>query len=169
MNNLYKIRLGLLLSKIRLGGIYTRDTFREEDHPRDEAGKFAKGGSTTAGSRAKINVSPTGANKFVKRGFASKQKLMNHWKNGRVHRKEYPNYTMEQYVKRAVSLIEMPVGGSILGHVDKDGVIIRYDKKTNDFVKGTIDKGIRTMFKPVDGIKYYMDMRKDDLNNGGKG
>ena len=109
------------------------------------------------------------ANKFVKRGFASKQKLMNHWKNGRVHRKEYPNYTMEQYVKRAVSLIEMPVGGSILGHVDKDGVIIRYDKKTNDFVKGTIDKGIRTMFKPVDGIKYYMDMRKDDLNNGGKG
>ena len=76
---------------------------------------------------------------------------------------------MEQYVKRAVSLIEMPVGGSILGHVDKDGVIIRYDKKTNDFVKGTIDKGIRTMFKPVDGIKYYMDMRKDDLNNGGKG
>ena len=119
MNNLYKIRLGLLLAKIRLGGIYTRDTFREEDHPRDEAGKFAKGGSTTAGSRAKINVSPTGANKFVKRGFASKQKLMNHWKNGRTHADEFPEIkTAQEYERRALELIEKPVGGSILGQCD---------------------------------------------------
>ena len=84
---------------------------------------------------------------------------MNHWKNGRTHREEYPNFTIEQYVARAVQLAEMPVGGDILGHVDKDGIIIRYDRKINDFVKASVKKGIRTMFKPVDGESYYKDMR----------
>ncbi|MBR1695356.1 MAG: hypothetical protein IJ709_08150 [Selenomonas sp.] len=169
MNNLYKIRLGLLLAKIRLNGIYTRDTFREEDHPRDEAGKFTKSVSTTAGSRAKINVSPTGANKFVKRGFASKQKLMNHWKNGRIHAGEFPEIkTAQEYERRALELIEMPVGGDILGHVDKDGVITRYNKKTHEFVKGHPTKGIRTFMKPRLKDEYYELMLRKDLENGGK-
>ena len=103
------------------------------------------------------------------RGFANKQKLMNHWKNGRTHREEYPDFTIEQYVARAVQLAEMPVGGDILGHIDKDGIIIRYDRKTNDFVKASITKGIRTMFKPIDGESYYINMCKEDIERGGKG
>lgn len=169
MNNLHKIRLGLLLAKIRLGGIYTRDTFREEDHPRDEAGKFAKGGSTTAGSRAKINVSPTGANKFVKRGFANKQKLMNHWKNGRTHADEFPEIkTAQEYERRALELIEKPVGGSILGHIDSHGNVIRYDRDTNTFVKGDPSKGVRTMYRPPEGEDYYRKQQQEDLKHGGK-
>ena len=93
---------------------------------------------------------------------------MNHWKNGRTHREEYPNFTIGQYVARAVQLAEMPVGGDILGHVDKDGIIIRYDRKINDFVKASVKKGIRTMFKPDDGESYYKDMRKEDIERGGK-
>ena len=65
-------------------------------------------------------------------------------------------------------LFESPVGGNITGHADKDGFIIRYDKKENGFVKGSIVKGIRTMFKPIDGIKYYEQQRKKDLENGGR-
>ena len=93
---------------------------------------------------------------------------MNHWKNGRTHQDEYPDFTMEQYVQRAVSLAEMPTGGNILGHVDKDGVIVRYDRKENDFVKANVRNGILTMFKPTAGEKYYQSMREGDLKNGGK-
>ena len=102
------------------------------------------------------------------RGFASRQHLMNHWKNGRTHQEEYPGLTVEQYAERAVRLAEMPTGGDILGHVDKDGIVVRYDRKENDFVKANIKKGIRTMFKPETGEKYYQQMLKEDLKNGGR-
>lgn len=99
----------------------------------------------------------------------NKQKLMNHWKNGRTHQEEYPGLTMEQYVERAVRLAEMPVGGDILGHIDKNNQIIRYDRKENDFVKADLNKGIRTLFKPAEGIKYYLNQRKEDIDHGGTG
>ena len=164
MNNLYKIRLGLLLAKIRLNGIYTRDTFREEDHPRDEAGKFAKSGSTTGGSRAKITTSAQGANKFSKYGFINKAKQRAHEK----HLGEFEGLTMEQYIKRGMDLIQMPTGGDILGHKDKDGILTRYSVKTNEFVKGRPDRGIYTLYKPKDGKAYYDYMKEQDLKHGGE-
>ena len=165
MNNLQKIRMWLLLINIRLGSILTYDAFREEDHPRDGGGKFSTKGSTGEHARAKIEVSPTGTNRFVKRGFANKQKLNNHWKD---HGKEYIGWNKAQYHKEALALIESSVDSDVLGHVDKDGVIIRYRLSTNDFVKGTIERGIRTMFKPKEGRKYYDGMREEDLERGGK-
>ena len=75
---------------------------------------------------------------------------------------------MEQYVERAVRLAEMPTGRDILGHIDKDGIVVRYDRKENDFVKANVKKGIRTLFKPVDGEAYYIKARKDDIEHGGK-
>ena len=152
----------------------THDEWEESKHPRRKDGKFGKDNGKNKSKKDKIkNVnqiepSPSGANTCLVKGFSNKQKLNNHWQNGRTHQAEYPNYTKEQYVKRAVELIEQPVGGNILGHADKDGVIIRYDKKANDFVKGSIVKGIRTMFKPIDGIKYYEQQRKKDLEHGGR-
>ncbi|MBO4401689.1 MAG: hypothetical protein J5809_07570 [Selenomonadaceae bacterium] len=113
-------------------------------------------------------VSPTGANEFVVRGFKNRQKLMNHWQNGRTHREEYPYFTMEQYERRAIELAESAVGENILGHVDKDGYITRYDKLTNDFVKGHPYRGIVTMFKPIDGENYYLRALKGDLEHGGR-
>jgi len=139
----------------------------EEKHPRRENGQFGTGSTNTEKSDS-VRPSPNGANRLQVRGFANKQRLMNHWKNGRTHREEYPGLTMEQYVERAVRLAEMPTGRDILGHIDKDGIVVRYDRKENDFVKANVKKGIRTLFKPVDGEAYYIKARKDDIEHGGK-
>ena len=141
--------------------------WEESKHPRRNNGQFGTG-STNAEKSDSVTPSPSGVNRLQVRGFANKQRLMNHWKNGRAHRGEYPDLTMEQYVQRAVSLAEMPTGGDILGHIDKDGIVVRYDRKENDFVKANIKKGIRTLFKPVDGEAYYTKARKDDIDHGGK-
>ena len=141
--------------------------WEESKHPRRDNGQFGTG-STNAEKSDSVTPSPSGVNRLQVRGFANKQRLMNHWKNGRAHRGEYPDLTMEQYVQRAVSLAEMPTGGDILGHIDKDGIVVRYDRKENDFVKANIKKGIRTLFKPVDGEAYYTKARKDDIDHGGK-
>ena len=141
--------------------------WEESKHPRRDNGQFGEG-STNAKKGDSVTPSPSGANQLQVRGFSSKQKLMNHWKNGRTHQDEYPDFTMEQYVQRAVSLAEMPTGGNILGHVDKDGIVVRYDRKENDFVKVNVQKGIVTMFKPRDGEQYYTDQKEADLKHGGK-
>ena len=139
----------------------------ESKHPRKKNGEFGKG-STNAAKSDSVAPSPCGANRLQVRGFSSRQKLMNHWKNGRTHQDEYPEFTMEQYVERAVSLSEMPIGGDIFGHVDKDGIVVRYDRKENDFIKANVKKGIWTMFKPKTGEEYYQQMLKEDLKNGGR-
>ena len=110
-------------------------------------------------------TSPSGANEFIVRGFKSKQSFNNHWRD---HGEQYPGFTLEQYEQRALELIEEPVGGNILGHIDKVGVLIRYDKATNDFVKGLPIKGVFTMFKPDDGINYYETRKKEYIDHGGR-
>nr|DAO88090.1 MAG TPA: Portal [Caudoviricetes sp.] len=143
--------------------------WEESKHPRGPDGKFGTGSASTNSSETgTIKTSPAGTNSFKVQGFRNKQKLRNHWKNGRTHQAEYPDFTMEQYEKRAVELAEMPVGGSIQGHADKDGNVIRYDADTNDFVKGNPNKGITTMFKPAEGKAYYLKQREEDLKHGGK-
>ena len=111
-----------------------------------------------------MNISANGENKFLVRGFKNRQTLMNHFKD---HKEHYPHFTLEQYEQRALKLIESAVGGNILGHIDKSGAVIRYDKSTNDFVKGRPLKGIFTMFKPDEGILYYETRKKEDIENGG--
>ena len=111
-----------------------------------------------------MSISPSGANKFLVRGFKNRQKMKNHWKD---HSLQYLGFTEEQYENRAISLIESPVDDNILGHIDKSGVIVRYDKNTNDFVKGHPLKGIFTMFKPEAGIEYYFGQKEEDIKNGG--
>lgn len=154
-----KTQIILLGTRIRLTGCRLRlmmDAWKESEHPRDEDGKFAA-------------VSAIGANKFVKRGFANKQKLMNHWKNGRTHREEFPEIkTAKEYEQKALELLERPVGGDILGHVDKDDNIIRYDRKNNIFAKGNPQRGVRTMYKPPEGEVYYSRQKEVDLKYGGR-
>lgn len=138
--------------------------WNEKEHPRRSNGQF----STNKDKNANIAPSARGTNYLKVKGFSNKQKLMNHWKNGRTHRDEYPDLTMEQYVATAVKLAESPVGGDILGHIDKNDDVIRYNVKTNDFVKASLTKGIRTMFKPDEGFKYYQRMLEGDLKHGGR-
>lgn len=162
--------MGDLMNGVFGGGEPQQTTdakWEEEKHPRRADGRFGEG-STNAEKSDSVTPSPSGANRLQVRGFASRQKLMNHWKNGRTHQDEYQDFTMEQYAQRAVSLAEMPTGGNILGHIDKDGIIVRYDRKENDFVKANVRNGILTMFKPTAGEKYYQSMREGDLKNGGK-
>ena len=94
---------------------------------------------------------------------------MNHWKNGRTHADEFPDIkTAREYEEKALELLEQPVGGDVLGHIDKDGIITRYNVKTNEFAKGHPSKGIRTFMKPKLGREYYDMMLRKDIEHGGK-
>lgn len=112
------------------------------------------------------DVSATGKNELRKKGFPSKQKLNNHWQNGRTHADEYKPEgitTKEQYEKRGVELAESAADGKkILGYKTKEGLICRYDVEKNDYVKADINKGLRTLFKPNEGIDYYYDKKKKE-------
>lgn len=113
--------------------------------PKD--GKFASGASSQ------------GANEFNVKGFRNEQHLNNHWKD---HKNEYLDEgikTKEDYLQKALSLIQSPCGEGIEGYKNKYNHVCRYDTKTNDYVKGNIDKGVFTMFKPKDGKKYFDEMK----------
>lgn len=111
-------------------------------------------------------VSAKGANSLKKKGFPNKQKLNNHWQNGRTHADEYKNdgiTTKEQYEKRGVELAESTADGKkILGYKTKEGHICRYDVEKNDYVKADINKGLRTLFKPDNGIDYFNEMKSKE-------
>lgn len=68
----------------------------------------------------------------------------------------------QQYQSRALELAQMPVGGDIDGYMTEEGQIVRYDRKTNDFVKGHPGVGIATMFKPKDKEKYFEDHKNKE-------
>lgn len=125
--------------------------FKESEHPRNENGEFGdKGGE--AGK-----VSSQGANKFSK-GF-SEHNLKVHIKR---HGHQYPNLTDKDYEQRALDLVQRPVGGNIEGYTNSNGQVIRYDIKNNDFVKGKPGLGIATMFKPKNGMKYFVAQKEYD-------
>lgn len=110
-------------------------------------------------------IKPSDAHEFKVKGFLSKQKLNNHWSK---HGTEYPKMTKDEYLQAAVTLLGKPVNDDVLGHVTADGLVVRYDTKTNDFAKGSPDRGVRTMYKPEDGKAYYDKQREEDLAHGGK-
>lgn len=116
-------------------------------------------------------ISPTGKNMFKVNGFRNKQKLKNHWENGRTHKDEFIEdgiKTAEEYEKAGMNLVQSKVGGDILGHADGRGNIIRYDRKKNYFAKGNPEKGLTTFMKPKIGEMYYQIQREEDLAHGGK-
>ncbi|MBQ8967227.1 hypothetical protein [Ruminococcus sp.] len=149
-----------------------------ENH--DEKGRFTfgKSGSAVSGKTVDksgksdiIEVDPTGCNDFKVKGFANKQKLNNHWQNGRTHKEEFVKdgiITKEQYEREGIKLVESAVGGDIIGHTDAHNNVIRYDTKRNYFAKGDPNKGLRTFMKPKEGRQYYETQREEDLKHGGK-
>lgn len=148
-----------------------KSDWNEDAHPRGEDGRFASagGGDDSSGGDGAGDggPSPTGANTFEVQSFRSKQKLNNHWKD---HQADYADddrvNSKGDYLKVALALLESPVGGSIRGHVDGQGNVIRYDKDTKDFAKGHPKKGVTTMYKAPE--TYYETMLKGDLEHGGK-
>ncbi|MBE6864088.1 MAG: hypothetical protein E7495_05925 [Ruminococcus flavefaciens] len=136
----------------------------------DDGGGSSSGAGESIDKSAKSGiikpeeVSATGKNELRKKGFPSKQKLNNHWQNGRTHAEEYkPDgiTTKEQYEKRGVELAESAADGKkILGYKTKEGHICRYDVKKNDYVKANVNKGLITLFKPREGVEYYKRFEK---------
>jgi len=47
------------------------------------------------------------------------------------------------------------VGGDILGAVRKNGDVLRYNARTNEFAVGAADGTIRTLFRPQAGMDYW--------------
>lgn len=135
-----------------------RGIINERAQKRRENGQFGEsdgmGGDTDSDATdGATEVSATGSNRF-ETGF-SERNLAAHWDGGHAHKDQYPDMTMEQYAQRAHELIEKPVGDGILGYKNSSGQVVRYDPKTNDFVKGNPNIGIATMFKPEKGQSYF--------------
>lgn len=125
------------------------------DQPRDEHGRFASTGAS-------------GAHEFKVKGFRSKAKANNHFTKHKAEFEQDGIKTVDQYIARALELVESATGGDIQGHMDKEGNVIRYDSKQNQFVKGHPEKGITTFIKPVDAQAYYDMMREEDIAHGGQ-
>ena len=156
------------------GGDYIQDpTTGKMNGSTPGNGKKTSGSASSSkkdGSDENNDSDPSGENAFEVRGFKNKQDLMNYWSNKGGHAEEYKAdgiLTAEQYVQRALTLIESKTSKNILGHCTKNGTVIRYDKEKSDFVKGHPKKGIYTMFKPDDGLKYYDNELRKDIDNGG--
>lgn len=106
------------------------------------------------------NLSGSGANTDIPP--FSQSNLNDHWIGGRSdHSSQYPNMTKEQYAQRALELVSSATDENITGYKASNGAIVRYDRSTNDWVKGYTN-GIATMFKPSDGVNYYNRTKKID-------
>lgn len=103
------------------------------------------------------------------------QKWEDHWKRHGEMLKGLGVNNKEDYLREAVHLLEQPVGGNILGHVDRVGRIIRFDKTRGLFAMGNPIQGVYTMYIPdrigkrkVTPLEYYYWQRNNDLNFNGR-
>jgi len=85
-------------------------------------------------------------------GFFSRQKLIDHYEK---HGREFGAITMEEYLFRAKTLRDRPIGGKVLEFVRSDGVITRFDRTNGDFIAFNPDGVIRTFFRPSAGEAYF--------------
>lgn len=120
-------------------------------------------------------ISILGRNKFSVREMYQPQKWEDHWRRHGEVLKNLGIYNKEDYVREAIHLLEQPVRGNILGHVDKQGCITRFDKNTGLFTTGHPIRGIYTLYIPdrirdkkVTPLEYYYWQRNNDLNFGGR-
>lgn len=67
---------------------------------------------------------------------------------------------MKGYAQRALELVQMPVGGNIMGYKTSKGEVVRYDKSSKDYVKGNPKLGIKTMFTATED--YYLRRKAKD-------
>jgi pyocin large subunit-like protein len=114
--------------------------------PQAPPAEVQKGKAALEGNAAPLHV------KHPDIGFASRQKLVDHYKK---HGREFGAVTMEQYLKKAQELRDRPAGGAILETTRSDGVVTRFDRESGDFIAMNGDGVIRTYFRPADGEKYY--------------
>lgn len=95
------------------------------------------------------------AARYSPQNFASGQ-LEAHFSK---HAKEWGegNITLTAYIARARSLLGREVGGEILGAIRANGDVLRYNARTNEFAVGAADGTIRTLFRPGNGMTYWLE------------
>ena len=163
----------------------TDSAFKEEEHPRASNGEFTKGNAEkTAGNRYNekkrkyrdlshepmiTKIDPSGVNRFPEQVFKNLAKAKNHYAKHKKDLLAAGIHSYEEYLQKTKDTIESAVGGEISGHENGMNQIIRYNTKTNLFVKGNPDRGVFTSFVPM-GIpgEYYQVILKGDLKHGGK-
>jgi len=65
--------------------------------------------------------------------------------------------TEQEYLKKAQDLLRAPIRGDIEGFTSKNGWTFRYNRATNEFATGKPNGIIETLFRPTDGIVYWID------------
>lgn len=148
---------------------------RHNENHDPENGQFSSGSGGSSGKgltegkeSGKIwsskDVSAVGENHFEK-GFSARN-LDAHWEGSErihSHKGQYPNLSKEEYGQKALDLLQKAADGkSILGYKTPSGQVARYDRQSNDFVKGRPTQGIATMFKPTNGEKYFWGRMKKE-------
>ena len=164
---------------IREAKEHQRELERRFNHNHDSKGRFASGSNSGLTSTKKSDklrdisyISARGPNEF-KQGF-SRKNLVDHWyglfdENGNEvihsHREEYEkrHMTMEQYADRALTLVQSACSKDIDGYKTSEGIVVRYDRKTGDYVKGHPDIGIKTMFVANDD--YFERWKRRDIKS----
>jgi len=115
------------------------------------ASKPAPSSSNSAPSAAKKSA-PTSSAIQTQIGFASRRGLDDHFEK---HGAEFGSISKDEYLLRAQTLRDSPLGGSILEAVRDDGVTSRFDRQSGAFGAYNRDKTIRTFFRPNDGVRYF--------------
>ena len=85
--------------------------------------------------------------------FANQQKLSQHFIK---HGNEFGNITEAQYLQRAQQLVNSQSGGNILTKLRANGDMLFFDKATGDFAVKSSEGIIRTLFKPTNGLEYFL-------------
>jgi len=84
------------------------------------------------------------------------QKAQKRHKHHIGENKDFPNVSMDEYVKMGADFARMPVGGHVEGYKGQDGCIVRYNNATGEWVKAYIT-GVASYMKPARGRQYYLD------------
>jgi len=93
-----------------------------------------------------------GSGRFTNANFSAGQ-LERHFAK---HADEWGAIGQDAYLARARSMLSSDPGGNLWGFVRSNGDVIRYNVRTNEFAVGSSSGVIRTLFRPDDGLDYYL-------------
>ncbi len=85
-------------------------------------------------------------------GFRSRRLFEEHYAK---HGREFGNISRQEYLERAQALRDAPAGGPILQAITPDGIVSRFDRRSNAFGAYNPDRTIRTFFIPNAGERYF--------------
>lgn len=87
----------------------------------------------------------------------SPNRITNHYNK---HKTEFGDITIEEYSKKANSLLNSKTNDNILGFVNDNGFVFKYNKRNNTFATSKPSGVIETYFKPKNGLEYWEEQVK---------